>query len=62
MVLAQLDEKQQSDIRFEYWSAGQSEKRLIEMADKHGMSHVAHNVGFAIELEGSPLEIGMRNR
>ena len=62
MVWAQLDEKQLSDIRFEYWSADQSEERLIEMTDKHGMSQGAHNVGFAIELEGSPLEIGMRNR
>ena len=61
MVLAQLDEKQLSDIRFEYWSAGQSEYRLIEMADKHGMSRGAHNVGFATELEGSTFEIGMRN-
>ena len=51
-----------SDIRFEYWSAGQSEARLIEMTDRHGISQGAHNVGFAIELEGSPLEIGMRNR
>ena len=28
----------------------------------HGMSQGAHNVGFAIELEGLPLALGMRNR
>ena len=57
-----VDEKQLSDIRFESWSAGQSEERLIEVTDKHGMSQGAHNVGFAIELEGLPLASGMRKR
>jgi hypothetical protein len=57
-----VDEKQLSDIRFESWSAGQSEERLIEVTDKHGMSQNAHNVGFAIELEGLPLALGMRKR
>jgi hypothetical protein len=32
------------------------------MTDKHGMSQEAHNVGFAIELAGLPLALGMRNR
>ena len=36
------------------------EERLIEVTDKHGMSQGAHNVGFAIELEGLPLALGMR--
>jgi hypothetical protein len=64
MALDQLEAtlKQLSDIRFESWSAGQSEERLIEVTDKHGMSQGAHNVGFAIELEGLPLALGMRNR
>jgi hypothetical protein len=57
-----IDEKQLSDIQFESWSAGQSEARLIEVTDKHGMSKGAHNVGFAIDLEGMPLALGMRNR
>lgn len=57
-----VDEKQLSDIRFESWSAGQSEERLIEVTDKHGMSQGADNVGFAIELEGLPLALGMRKR
>ncbi|HCG95362.1 MAG TPA: hypothetical protein DEX20_07055 [Halieaceae bacterium] len=57
-----IDEKQLSDIRFESWSAGQSEERLIKVTDKHGMSQGAHNVGFAIELEGLALALGMRNR
>ena len=38
------------------------EERLIEVTDKHGVSQGAHNVGFAIELEGLPLALGMRNR
>lgn len=57
-----VDEKQLPDIRFESWSAGQSEERLIEVTDTHGMSQGAHNVGFAIELEGLPLALGMRKR
>jgi hypothetical protein len=32
------------------------------VTDKHGMSQGAHNVGFAIELEGLPLALGMRKR
>ena len=62
MSRLRIDEKQLSDIRFESWSAGQSEERLIEVIDKHGMSQGAHNVGFAIGLEGLPLTLGMRNR
>ena len=57
-----VDEKQLSDIRFESWSECESEERLIEVPDKHGMSQGAHNVGFAIELGGLPLALGMRKR
>jgi len=57
-----IDEKQLSDSRFESWSAGQSEERLIEVTDEHGMSQGAHNVGFAIELEGLSLSLGVRSR
>jgi len=57
-----IDEKQLSDIRFQSWSAGQCEERLIEVIDKHGMSRGAHNVGFVIELNGLPLALGVRNR
>ena len=49
-------------FKFEVCVAGQSEERLIEVTDKHGMSQGAQKVGFAIELEGLPLALGMRNR
>ena len=62
MLGLRIDEKQLSNIRFESWFAGLSEERLIELNDKYGVSQGVHDLGFAFELGGLPLVLGMRNR
>ena len=57
-----VDEGRLTKIHFEPWSAGQPDERLIEVAEKHGLSQSAHNVGFTPELEGRTLSLGVRNR
>ena len=51
-----------TDIRFESWSVGQADARVVEVTDKHGLSQTAHNLGFTVVLGSQELGLGLRNR
>ena len=50
-----------TDIRFESWSVGQADARVVEVTDKHGLSQTAHNLGFTVVLGSQELGLGLRN-